>query len=87
MEMANPFAKKRYLIAAIVGLLAPILLIYFYSSRAFNLYDAALFLSAIYLFYTFKTMLAGRFNFNRVNFIFLFAVFRDPTHPVQYLKE
>jgi hypothetical protein len=63
----TPLSKKHYLIAAAVGLLTPIVLIYAYNSRAFTLYDTTLFLTAIYLFYTFKTMLAGRFDFHRIN--------------------
>lgn len=63
----TPLSKKHFLIAAAVGLIAPIVLIYAYNSQVFTLYDTTLFLTAIYLFYTFKTMLARRFDFHRIN--------------------
>jgi hypothetical protein len=63
----TPLSKTHYLIAAVVGLIAPVVLIYAYDSRAFILYDSTLFLTAIYLFYVFKNMLTRRFNFHRIN--------------------
>jgi hypothetical protein len=61
-------SKTRYLIAAVISLSAPVLLIYTYTARIFIVYDVMLFASAIYLFYTFKSMLLTRFNFGRINF-------------------
>ena len=60
-------SQKHYLLAAAVGLLTPVVLIYAYNSRVYTLYDATLFLTAIYLFYSFKTMLVRRFDFHRIN--------------------
>ncbi|MBN1992689.1 MAG: hypothetical protein JW953_08275 [Anaerolineae bacterium] len=58
----------RYLIAAAASLSTPAVLIYTYTTRIYIVYDIMLFISAIYLFYSFKTMLLTRFNFARIKF-------------------
>ncbi|MBN1221066.1 MAG: hypothetical protein JXM69_19245 [Anaerolineae bacterium] len=60
--------QTRYLMAAAVSLIVPVVLIYTYTARIFIVYDILLFISAIYLFYTFKSMILTRFNFGRIKF-------------------
>jgi len=65
-------AHKTYLLTSAVGLLAPLLIVFLFSS-ARNIFEAVLFfvviiISTIYLFYAFSRMLIARFEFDQIRF-------------------
>jgi hypothetical protein len=70
--LARLLAHKTYLFTSAVGLLAPLLIVFLFSSAA-SLFEAVLFfvviiISAIYLFYAFSRMLMTRFEFYQIRF-------------------
>ena len=70
--VARLLAHKTYLLTGAIGLLAPLLIVFLFSSAA-NLFEAVLFfvvivISAIYLFYAFSRMLIARFEFDQIRF-------------------
>ena len=63
---------KTYFFTCVVGLLAPLLIVFLFSSAA-NLFQAILFfvvivISTIYLFYALSRMLIVRFAFDQIRF-------------------
>jgi hypothetical protein len=65
-------AHKTYFFTSAVGLLAPLLIVFLYTSAA-SMFEAILFfvvitISAIYLFYAFSRMLLIRFEFDQIRF-------------------
>jgi hypothetical protein len=70
--VARLLAHKTYFLTSMIGLVAPLLIVFLYRSAA-NLFEAVLFfvliiISAIYLFYAFSRMLVARFAFEQIRF-------------------